>query len=206
MINAENQKVGEKKMLKLLFSKLKDKWTKKEREESIRIGREMYARKMIKDLYAYASKRLQERLSEDCIASAGICYFMSTYSMQEFIERLANRELPYLIRCYPSDTYIIELHADLNNNGKISYFDAEKNLLLYHDAFIWPKSFISLPPVKFKLKKLRHLYSLERVMFGMKKDADISNLYGLFICSETQENSFNLHSEKTMACYLEKNG
>ncbi|MBP9726880.1 MAG: hypothetical protein KBD83_05405 [Gammaproteobacteria bacterium] len=193
-------------MLKTLLSKLKAKWTEKEREESDKIGREMVATKMIIDLYAYTSKRLQKRLSENCIASEGICYFMRTYAMEEFIERLANRELPYLMRCYPSDNYIIELHADLNGNGKITFRDAVTSQLFYHDAFIWPQSFISLSSLKFKLKKLPLLYASERVMFGMKKDEDISNLYGLFICSETQENAFNLHSEKTMACYLEKNG
>lgn len=193
-------------MLKSLLSKLKAKWIEKEREESARIGRKMVATKMIKNLYDHASKRLQKRLSENCIASEGICYFMRTYAMKEFIERLANRELPYLMRCYPSDHYIIELHADLNNNGKISYHDTDKNQLFYHDTFIWPQCFVSLPSVKFRLKKLQHIYSVERVIFGLKKDEDISNLYGLFICSETKENSFNLHSEKTMACYLEKNG
>ncbi len=194
-------------MIRSLLSKLKDKWTKKEREESIRIGREMYATKMIKDLYAYNSKRLQKRLSENCIASEGVCYFMRTYAMEEFIERLANRELPYLMRCYPSDSYIIELHADLNNNGKISYSDAETNQCFYHDAFIWPHSFVSLPSVKFKLKKLQLLYSIERVSFGVKKDEYISNLYGLFVCSETQENPFNLPLEKAIAssyCEIEK--
>lgn len=193
-------------MLKSLLLKFKAKWTEKEREEKDRIGREMVTTKMIIDLYAYTSKRLQKRLSENCIVSEGICYFMRTYAMEEFIEQLANRDLSYLMRCYPSDNYIIELHADLNCNGKISYRDAVTNQLFYRDAFIWPQSFISLSSLKFKLKKLPLLYASERVSFGMKKDEDISNLYGLFICSEMQENPFNLHSEKAMACYLEKNG
>lgn len=141
------------------------------------------AHKMREDLYVYKTLMLLKRLYPDSIITEGVGYLMTSYAMQDFIERLIQRDLPYLKQYYPCDHYAICIAVSPDKQAIITYQHKQTGEVFYQDAVLWPRA---LPPVSFVLeaKKWPQLSSLQRTMFMLGQEDSLDQLYVLSLESE----------------------
>lgn len=154
-----------------------------QRQQRYRDWQTHSARKMREDVYAYKTLSLLKRLHPDGIISEGVGYLMTSYAMQDFIERLIQRDLPYLKQYYPCDHYAICISVSPDKQAMITYQHKQTGEVFYQDVVLLSPALL---PVSFVLeaKKWPQLSSLQRTMFMFGQEDSLDQLYVLCLESE----------------------